>query len=82
MYIVREEIFCEEGNHSINLFIVLLLTMTVSITPGLADAGNFSSDSDWGGGGGSSSWGSSSSWDDDYSSSSGGMFSALAILEF
>ncbi|MFR9207515.1 MAG: TIM44-like domain-containing protein [Lachnospiraceae bacterium] len=54
--------------------LILLLTMTVSITPGLADAGNFSSDSDWGGGGGSSSWGSSSSWDDDYSSSSGGIF--------
>ena len=24
MYIVREEIFCEEGNHSINLFIDII----------------------------------------------------------
>ena len=53
---------------------VLLLCMALGAYS-LADAGNFSGDSDWGGGGsdwGSSDWGSSSDWDSGTSSWSSG----------
>ena len=67
---------------------VLILTLIVGMTTGLADAGGFSSDSDWGDS--SSSWSSSdsdwsssdSSWgsSSDYSSSSGGGDSGIVSI--
>ncbi|MDR0952023.1 MAG: TIM44-like domain-containing protein [Oscillospiraceae bacterium] len=48
---------------------VLLILMSFFTVWALADAGNFSGDSDWGGGG-SSDWGSSD-WDSDWDSGSG-----------
>lgn len=53
------------------LIAVLILCLSLGVYS-LADAGNFSGDSDWGGSGGGSDWGSSSDWDSGSSSWSSG----------
>lgn len=58
----------KKGAVTLFFVIIMLFSMALFTTTGFADAGNFTSDFDWGGSddwGGSSDWGSSS-WDSDY----------------